>query len=51
MRATVIAAEPNGKLFDVTYRHHTLADKNGNGLVQSTRIGPRGGNKTLRVIA
>ena len=47
--ATVIDATPNGKLTNVTYRRHDCTDKNGNGLVQSTLVGPRGGNKQIRL--
>jgi len=50
VRATVVAVAPLGKLFNVSYRHHTLSDKNGDGLVQTALVGPRGGGKTLRLV-
>lgn len=40
-RATVIAVEPNRKLFDVRFRFD-------DGLVQAELVGPRGGNNTIR---
>jgi hypothetical protein len=49
VRATVVEVTPNGKLTVVAYRRSDATDKNGNGLVQSTLVGPRGGNKTIRL--
>ena len=47
--ATVVKVTPNGKLFTVSFRRTDVTDKNGAGLVQCTLVGPRGGNKTIRV--